>query len=87
MTKLVFPVDHFPNQAVSSPIIRPGLVDLLGIVQESLIRLYEQVVYTQPRICPGGDAQISFGFWYTNRSPNIGQTTKKKKKKKRKPAE
>ena len=27
--------------------------DLLGIVQESEIWLYEPVVYEQPRICPG----------------------------------
>ena len=52
---------------------------------------YEQMVYEQHRIrsrkC---DAQNSLGFWDTNGSPNLGQTTrlsdcqrKKKKKKKR----
>ena len=43
------------------------------------------------RICPGeSDAQTPLGFWHTDGSPNLGQTTrpynnqKKKKKKKKK---
>ena len=37
------------------------------------------MVYVQPRICPWEwDAQISLGFWETNRSPNLGQKTKPK---------
>ena len=56
------------------------------------IILYEQMVYAQPRICPGEwDPQTPMGFWHTTRSPNLGQTTrtynnnnkKKKRKKKR----
>ena len=52
---------------------------------------YEQVVYTGTRIQSGEwDAQSFLGFWDTNRSPNLGQTTrpsdsqKKKKEKKEK---
>ena len=48
------------------------------------------MVYAQPRISPGEfDAQTPQEFWYTNRLPNLGQTTKlcnnlQKKKKKEK---
>ena len=48
------------------------------------------MIYEQPRICPGEwDAQTSLGFWGTNGSLNLGQTTRhsdsqKKKKKKAK---
>ena len=57
---------------------------------------YEQIVYSQPRICPRRwDALTSPGFWKTNGSPNLGQTTrpnnsqqqKKKKKKEKKKRE
>ena len=35
------------------------------------------MVYVQPRICPGEcDAQTPLGFWDTNGSPNLGQTTR-----------
>ena len=35
------------------------------------------MVYAQPKICPGEwDTQTSLGFWYTNRSPNLSQTTR-----------
>ena len=41
------------------------------------IWLYKQMIYIQPRICPGEwDAQNSLRFWHTNRSPNLGQTTR-----------
>ena len=54
-----------------------GQGDPLGIVQEIYIWPYEQVVYAQPRIRPGKrDAQSSLGFWDTNESPNLGQTTR-----------
>ena len=37
----------------------------------------KQMVYTQARIRPGEwDAQNSLGFWDTNESPNLGQTTR-----------
>ena len=40
------------------------------------------MVYAQHRIRPGEwDAQISLGFWDTNKSPNVGQTTKRKERK------
>ena len=50
------------------------------------------MVYEQPRIHPGEwDEQIYLGFWDTNKSPNLRQTTRpcdsqqqKKKKKKEK---
>ena len=59
---------------------------------------YEQVVYAQPRICPGEwDTEISLGFRDTNWSPNVGQMTrhshsqknknKKKTREKREPDE
>ena len=48
----------------------------LGIVQEVEDWPYEQMVYAQPRICPGEwDAQTPLG-WITNGSPNLGQTTR-----------
>ena len=35
------------------------------------------MVYVQPRVCPGEwNAQTPLGFWDTNRSPNLGQTTR-----------
>ena len=57
---------------------------------------YEQMVYAQLRICSKEwDAQTLLGFWNSNVSPNLGQTTrsynnqqpKKKKKKKKKEKE
>ena len=63
------------------------------MVKESEIWPDEQIVYAQPRICPGEwEAPTPLGFWDTNGSPNLGQTTrpydnqqqKKKKKKKKK---
>ena len=48
-----------------------GKGDPLGIVQESEIWPYDQMVYAQTRICPRNwDAQNSLGFWDTDRSPN-----------------
>ena len=39
-------------------------VNPLGIVQEIEIWPYEQMIYAQPRICPGEwDTQASLGFW------------------------
>ena len=36
-----------------------------------------QMVHTQPRICPEEwDAQTPLGFWETNESSNLGQTTR-----------
>ena len=53
-----------------------GEGDPLGIVQEVWIWPYKQIVFAQPRICSGKwDAQTSLGFWDTNRSLNLGQTT------------
>ena len=41
--------------------------DLLGIVQEFEIWLYEQMIYAQPRICPGEwIVQTPLEFWDTN---------------------
>ena len=35
------------------------------------------MVYAQPRTLPGKrDAQTSLGFWDTNGSPNLGQTSR-----------
>ena len=46
-------------------------------MQEISIRPYEQIVYAQPRICPGEwHAQNPLGFWDTNGSPNLCQTTR-----------
>ena len=51
--------------------------NLLGTVQEIRMWPYIQIVYTQPRICPGEwNAQTSLGFWDTNGSHNFGQTTR-----------
>ena len=48
----------------------------LGIVQEVLIWLYEQMVNSLLRIRPKKyETQTSLGFWDTNGSPNLGQTT------------
>ena len=53
-----------------------GQGDPLGIVQEIEIWPCEQMIYAQPRICPGElNAQTSLGFWDTNGSPNLGQTS------------
>ena len=42
-----------------------------------MIMIIEQVVFAQPRIRPGEwDAKTSLGFCDTNRSPNLGQTTR-----------
>ena len=68
-----------------------GEGDRLGNVQEIEVWPCEQNVYAQPIIRPvEWDVNISLGFWDTNESPNLGQTTwlcdshptKKKKKKK-----
>ena len=54
-----------------------GQSDSLGIVQEIELWPYEQMVYAQPKICPGEwDPQTLLGFWDTNWSPNFGQTTR-----------
>ena len=38
---------------------------------------YEQMVYTQPSICPGKwDTKTPQRFWHTSSSPNLGQTTR-----------
>ena len=43
-----------------------GQSDPMGIEQKILIWPYEQIVYAQPRICPGEwDAQILQEFWDT----------------------
>ena len=43
------------------------------------------MVYAQIRIHPGKwDAQTSLGFWDTNRSPNLGQTTRPSNKQQKK---
>ena len=35
------------------------------------------MLYAQPRNYPGEwDAQTPLGFWYTDGSPNLGQTTR-----------
>ena len=66
-----------------------GQGDPLGIVQETEVWSYEQIVYAQLRIYPElWHAQITLWFWDTNGSPNLGQATRsyynqqKKKKKK-----
>ena len=54
-----------------------GQSDPLGNVQEIEVWLYEQMVYAQPRICPGEwYTQTPLGFSDTNGSPNLGQTTR-----------
>ena len=46
-------------------------------VQKNFISPYEHVVYAQPRICSGEwDIESSLGFWDTNRSPTLSQTTR-----------
>ena len=51
--------------------------DLLGIVQEIEVWPYEQMVYAQPRICPGEwYTQTPLGLGDTNGSPNLGQMTR-----------
>ena len=48
-----------------------------GIEQEIEIWPHEQMVYAQPKVCPGEwDTQNPLGFWDTNWSPNFGQTTR-----------
>ena len=52
-------------------------LDPLGIRPETEVWPYEQMVQTQPRICPGEwDAQTRPGFWDTSGSPNLGQTSR-----------
>ena len=42
--------------------------------------LYEPMVHTQPKICPGKwDTQTPIRFWDENASPNLGQTTRPNK--------
>ena len=54
-----------------------GEGDLPGIEQDVLIRPYEQMIYTQPRIRPRKwDAQTSLRFWDTNGSLNLSQVTR-----------
>ena len=54
-----------------------GKVCSLGIVQEIEIWLYEREAYAQPRILPREwDAETWKGFWDTNRSLYLSQTTK-----------
>ena len=54
-----------------------GEGDQPAIVQEIEIWPYEQVVYAQPGICQREwNAQTSLKFWDTNRSLNLGQTTR-----------
>ena len=49
----------------------------LEIVQKNWIWPYEQMVYAQSSICPGKwNAQAPLGFWDTNGSLNLGQTTR-----------
>ena len=49
----------------------------LGIVQEVVTWTYEQMVYAQPRICPGEwNTQTPQGFWHANGSPYLGQTNR-----------
>ena len=53
-----------------------GQGDPLGIVQAVEVWPNEQMVYAQPRICPGEwDAKSPRGFWDSNESTNLGQTT------------
>ena len=53
------------------------VIDSLGIVQEIEIWLYEQMVYAQLRVCPvEWHKQTPQGFWDTNGSRNLGQTTR-----------
>ena len=62
-----------------------GEGDPLGNVQEIEIWPYEQTVYVQPRISPTKwDAQTSLGFWDTNGSSNLGQTTRPTKSRQQK---
>ena len=54
-----------------------GKVIRLVTVQNIQIRPYEQMIYAQPRICPGEwDPQTPLGFWDPNGSPNLDQTTR-----------
>ena len=35
------------------------------------------MIFAQPNICPGEwHTQAPLGFWHTNRSPNLSQTTR-----------
>ena len=46
-------------------------------MREIEVRPCKQIVYAQPRICPGEwDAQTVLEFWDTNGSPNLDQTTR-----------
>ena len=54
-----------------------GQGDPLGIVQKFEIWPNEQMVCAQTRICPKEwHTQTPLGFWDTNGSPNLGQTTR-----------
>ena len=54
-----------------------GQGDPRGIVQEIEFWAYEQMAYTQPRICPWElNEKTPLRFWDTNESPNLSQTTK-----------
>ena len=49
----------------------------MGIMEEIQIWPLEQKVYTQPNIGPGEwYAKTPLRFWLTNRSLNLGQTTR-----------
>ena len=49
----------------------------LGIVQEIEVSPYEQILNTQPRVCPGEwDAKTHMGFWDTNISPTLREMTR-----------
>ena len=54
-----------------------GKGDPQGTVQKFLIWLYKQMVYAQPKTCPGEwDVQTPMAFWDKNGSSNHGQTTR-----------
>ena len=54
-----------------------GHDDPVGIVQGNELWPNERMVHAQPKTYPGEwDAQTLLGIWYTNRSPNFGQTTR-----------
>ena len=51
--------------------------DPLGILQEISTWANEQMVYAQPRICPGEwHTQTPLELWHTNGSLNLSQTTR-----------
>ena len=64
-------------QQIAQKELLGGQGDPQGDVQEIEIWPYEQMVYEQPRICPGEwHTQTPLGFWDTNGSTNLGQTTR-----------